>query len=45
MAMAGLDALNLPLTRACNARGDRVVLIARTPAGAAPAAAPFAPPL
>jgi hypothetical protein len=27
--MAGLDAVNLPLTTACNVRGDRVVLVAR----------------
>jgi len=31
-AMAGLDALNLPLTAWFNVRGDRVVLIARKPA-------------
>jgi SAM-dependent methyltransferase len=29
LAMAGLDAVNLPLTTACNVRGDRVVLVAR----------------
>lgn len=29
LAMNVLDAVNLPLTRACNARGDRAVLIAR----------------
>jgi SAM-dependent methyltransferase len=31
-AMAALDAINVPLTRALNARGDRIVLIARKPA-------------
>ncbi|HET7225923.1 MAG TPA: class I SAM-dependent methyltransferase, partial [Candidatus Eisenbacteria bacterium] len=35
-AMAALDAVNLPLTRAFNVLGDRVVVTARTPA--APAA-------
>lgn len=30
--MNALDAVNLPLTRACNAWGDRVVMIARRPA-------------
>lgn len=30
-AMAALDALNVPITRACNAFGDRVVLVARKP--------------
>jgi 2-polyprenyl-3-methyl-5-hydroxy-6-metoxy-1,4-benzoquinol methylase len=30
-AMAALDALNLPITRACNALGDRVVMVARKP--------------
>jgi SAM-dependent methyltransferase len=34
-AMAAIDALNLPLTAACNARGDRVVMIARKPSAAA----------
>ena len=35
-AMAAIDALNLPLTAACNARGDRVVMIARRPSAAVP---------
>jgi len=39
--MALLDTLNLPLTTAFNARGDRVVLVARKPSGGpAPRAAP-----
>ena len=29
LVMAGLDAVNLPLTTACNVRGDRIVLVAR----------------
>jgi len=31
-AMAALDAVNLPLTRWCNARGDRIVMVGRRPA-------------
>ncbi|HEV2106187.1 MAG TPA: class I SAM-dependent methyltransferase, partial [Candidatus Eisenbacteria bacterium] len=38
LAMAALDALNLPLTAAFNARGDRVVMVARKPPSPAPAA-------
>jgi len=34
-AMAAIDAVNLPLTTACNVRGDRVVLTARQPSAAA----------
>lgn len=30
-AMAALDAVNVPLTRLCNALGDRVVMVARRP--------------
>ncbi|HEY6867716.1 MAG TPA: class I SAM-dependent methyltransferase [Candidatus Eisenbacteria bacterium] len=43
--LAGIDALNLPLTRLFNVAGDRVVLVARRPAGdpAAPRAAGAAP--
>jgi SAM-dependent methyltransferase len=36
VAMAALDAINVPITRALNAFGDRVVMVARRPA--APAA-------
>jgi SAM-dependent methyltransferase len=32
--MAAIDAVNLPITVACNARGDRVVMTARKPAAA-----------
>jgi hypothetical protein len=31
-AMGALDLINVPVTRALNARGDRIVLIARKPA-------------
>jgi 2-polyprenyl-3-methyl-5-hydroxy-6-metoxy-1,4-benzoquinol methylase len=31
LVMAAIDSLNLPLTRLLNARGDRVVLVARRP--------------
>jgi SAM-dependent methyltransferase len=31
MAMAALDAVNLPLTALCNARGDRIVVVASKP--------------
>lgn len=31
MAMAALDAVNLPLTALCNARGDRIVMVAKKP--------------
>jgi SAM-dependent methyltransferase len=34
--MAAIDTINLPLTRACNARGDRVLLVARKPASSSP---------
>ena len=33
LAMAAIDALNLPLTRLFNARGDRIVVIARKSEG------------
>jgi hypothetical protein len=31
-AMAAFDTVNVPLTRLCNVRGDRVVMVARKPA-------------